>query len=82
LGQVREEVLVAMLCVELCGGCRGEAGHLQFVEHKATLLDLVDNLAHLGVAVGLDHCESPLALVFEVPASVNIAVVSYFKDAG
>ena len=36
LGQGREEGLVAMLSVELSGGRGGEAGHLHFVEYKAT----------------------------------------------
>ena len=36
----------------------------------------------MRVTIGLDHSESALTLVLEVPTSVNIAVVDYFEDAG
>jgi len=35
----------------------------------------------MRVTVGLDHSKSALTLIFEVSASVNIAVVDDFEDA-
>ena len=81
LTQVGEEGLVTVLSVELSSRVRAELGHLKFVDHEALRLDSVDDLAHLGVAVRLDHGEGALALGFKVAARVNITVVGYFEDA-
>ena len=70
-----------MFCVELLGCVAVEAGHLQFVDRESTVLNRVDNLAHLSVAVGLNHCESALTSSFKMLARVHIAVVADFEDA-
>lgn len=71
-----------MLRVELACGLCIESGHLKLVDHETVLLYSVDDLAHLRVAVGLDHRESSLALRFKISPCVDIAVVGYFEDTG
>ena len=70
-----------MLRVELPGRGLREAGHFQLVDRKASVLDGVDDLSHLSVAVGLYHSEGALARRFKMLASVHITVVENFEDA-
>ena len=79
--QVGEEFLILVLSVEAFGRLPGEARHLELVDRETLTLNTVNNLAHLSVAVGLDHGKSSLSLLFELPASGNIAVVDNFQDA-
>lgn len=76
--QIWEERLVLVLTVELLSSVAVEARHLQFVDSESIVLDAVDDLAHLSVAVGFDHGECTLASSFKMLASVNIAVVHDF----
>ena len=73
--QVGEEFLILVLCVEAFGRLPGEARHLELVDRETLTLNTVNNLAHLSVAVGLDHGEGTLARCFEILASVHITVV-------
>lgn len=70
-----------MLCVELSSRCLSEAGHFQLIDCEASVLNGVDDLAHLSVAVGLDHGEGALARGFKMFARVHITVVDNFEDA-
>ena len=79
--QVGEEFLILVLSVEAFGRLPGEARHLELVDRETLTLNAVNNLAHLSVAVGLDHGKGSLSLLFELPTSGNIAVVDHFQDA-
>ena len=79
--QVVEEFLILVLSVEDFTRSPGEARHLELVDRETLALNAVNNLAHLSVAVGLDHGKGSLSLLFELPASGNIAVVDHFQDA-
>ena len=69
-----------MLTVESFGRLPGEARHLKLVDHETLTLNTVDNLAHLSVAVWLNHSKGSLSLRFELPASSDIAIVDDFQD--
>ena len=79
--QVGEERLVLVLAVEHFRGLAAEPGHLQFVDREAAALDRTDDLAHLGVAIGLDHRKSALARTFKIAAGVDVTVVNNAQHA-
>ena len=60
--QVGEEFLILVLTVEDSGRLPGEARHLELVDRETRALNAVNNLAHLSVAVGLDHGKGSLSL--------------------
>lgn len=78
--QVWEEILILVLSVEGLSRLPAEARHLKLIDHEPLALNKINNLAHLSVAVRLDHGERSLSLLFEVSTSGHIAIIDDFQD--
>lgn len=70
-----------MFSVEFSNSVLVESRHLQAVDLKALLVNLVNHFSHVHVAIGLDSSESPLPLVLEMVSSVDITVVHHLKNS-
>ena len=67
-----------MLFVEFLSGVRVKFGHLQTVDFESRPVNVVHQLAHVHIAVGLDKRKSTLALVFKMVAGLDIPVICNF----
>jgi 3-dehydroquinate dehydratase len=70
-----------MLSVELFDAVLVESRHLHAVDLKALLINSVNDLTHVHVAIRLDSSEGSLSLVFEMVSSVHITVVHDLKNS-
>jgi len=75
------EGLTLVFGVESTGGSSRELAHLKLGDFKAGCVNIVHDLTDVLVTVGLDHTKSTATEGFEVLASKNVSVVSYFHAA-
>jgi hypothetical protein len=70
-----------MLSIELFDALLVESRHFHAVDLEALLINSVNDLSHIHVAIGLDSSEGSLSLVFKMVSSVHITVVHNLKNS-